>query len=96
MPRGHISDILRIISYKNRKVSYEVAAEFFYGWGHSNREVENLWGVPGINICGMVGSFPASVSASLSCHHSDDQLHTGYNKEGREYSPSSLSSPGCH
>lgn len=50
MPGGHISDILRIITHNNRKVSYEVAAEFFYGWGHSSREVENLWGVPGINI----------------------------------------------
>lgn len=50
MPGGHISDILYIITHNNRKVSYEVGSEFFYGWGHSSREVENLWSVPGINI----------------------------------------------
>lgn len=65
MPGGHISDILYIITHNNRKVGYEVAAEFFYGWGHSSSGVENLWSVPGINIWGVVGSFPASVPASL-------------------------------
>lgn len=92
MPGGHISDILYVITHNNRKVSYEVAAEFFYGWGHSRGEVENLWSVPGINIWGVVGSFPASVPASLVTPR--DQLHAGYNKEGRELSPSNLSSPG--